>query len=73
MTSAVQAVTNGDSVLSPAIVSRLIHQMRKPVRQTISQRVVEILQMVANDTSNRDIAEAIFASEATVKTHLLYI
>ena len=36
---------------------------------TITPRELEILQLIANGMSNREIAEALFVSENTVKTH----
>jgi DNA-binding CsgD family transcriptional regulator len=34
---------------------------------------MEILRLVANETTNREIARMLFISEATVKTHLQHI
>jgi len=36
---------------------------------TITKRELEILQLIANGLSNREIAEQLFVSENTVKTH----
>ena len=44
-------------------------------RASAEQRIrfLEVLQLVASGSSNRDVAEQLFISEATVKTHLLHI
>ena len=41
--------------------------------ETLSAREVEILQLVAAGTTNREAAARLFISEATVKTHRLHI
>ncbi len=48
--------------------------MRTPtVPQTLSAREREVLALVAKGTSNRAIAQELFVSEATVKTHLAHV
>ena len=70
---AVTAAARGESVLSPGIVARLLEQVRQPDKETVSQRELEVLQLIAVGATNRDVAERLFISEATVKTHLLHI
>jgi DNA-binding NarL/FixJ family response regulator len=70
---AVRAAANGEAVLSPAIATRLIGQMRTPTQDPISQRELEVLELIAEGHSNRDTAARLFISEATVKTHLTHI
>ena len=69
----VRAVAEGKTVLSPSVAGRLVNQVRNPQRETLSQREMEILRLVAAGTTNREIARSLFISEATVKTHLLHI
>jgi DNA-binding NarL/FixJ family response regulator len=66
-------VANGESVLSLSAASRLINQVRKPSRESLSPRETEILKLIASGATNREIPTALFISEATVKTHLLHI
>jgi DNA-binding NarL/FixJ family response regulator len=70
---AVRAAARGEAVLSPAIGARLLDQVRQPVRETVTDRELEVLKLVAAGSTNREIAERLFISEATVKTHLLHI
>ncbi len=76
---AVRAAAAGQAVLSPAVASRLMSQVRTPgpgtgaVGEPLSQRELEVLELVAAGTTNREIATRLFISEATVKTHLLHI
>jgi DNA-binding NarL/FixJ family response regulator len=70
---AVRAAATGASVLAPAVASRLMGQLRAPGHETLSAREIEILEQVARGRTNKEIAAALFISEATVKTHLLHI
>ncbi len=70
---AVRAAAAGQSVLSPAVASRLLTQVRAPAADGLSERELEVLTLVARGATNRDAAQALLISEATVKTHLLHI
>lgn len=69
---AVRAAARGESVLSPAVASRLIGQLRAPTREPLSPREIEVLSLIARGHSNKDAAARLFISETTVKTHLLH-
>lgn len=70
---AVRAAYRGEAVLSPAVAGRLMGQVRAPAVDALSARELEVLRLVATGCTNRDVARALFVSEATVKTHLLHI
>lgn len=70
---AVQATAHGAAVLSPAVASRLVAQVRAPAGEALSAREREVLALIATGASNSTIAAVLFISEATVKTHLLHI
>jgi len=69
---AVRAAARGETVLSPAVASKLIGQMRRPEAEPLSQRELEVLRLVARGATNKQAAAQLFISEATVKTHLLH-
>jgi DNA-binding NarL/FixJ family response regulator len=73
MYAAIRATARGESVLSPGVASRLIGQMRAPAEEKLSSREVEVLQLVAEGASNREIANSLYISQATVKSHLIHI
>jgi DNA-binding NarL/FixJ family response regulator len=73
MYAAIRATARGESVLSPGVASRLIGQMRAPAEEKLSSREVEVLQLVAEGASNREIASSLHISQATVKSHLIHI
>jgi DNA-binding NarL/FixJ family response regulator len=70
---AVVAAARGEAVLSPAVATRLMGQVRQPAREPLSQRELEVLTLIAQGATNREAAGKLFISEATVKTHVLHI
>jgi DNA-binding NarL/FixJ family response regulator len=70
---AVEAAARGQAVLSPAVATRLMGQMRAPASDVLSQREIEVLGLIARGSTNREAAAQLFISEATVKTHLLHV
>ncbi|PXY25298.1 DNA-binding response regulator [Prauserella sp. PE36] len=70
---AVRAAARGESVLSPAVASRLLGRVRAPAEEPLSQREIEVLELVARGCTNKEAAKRLFISEATVKTHLLHL
>ena len=70
---AVRAAARGEAVLSPSVATRLIGRVRSPDAGPLSQRELEVLELVAGGNTNREAAARLFVSEATVKTHLLHI
>jgi DNA-binding NarL/FixJ family response regulator len=70
---AVEAAARGETVLSPAVASRLLGRMRGPAREALSQRELEVLTLVARGSTNKEAAKKLFISEATVKTHLIHV
>jgi DNA-binding NarL/FixJ family response regulator len=70
---AVRAAHRGEAVLSPAVAGRLMGQVRGPAQDALSARELEVLRLVAAGCTNRETAQRLFISEATVKTHLLHI
>ncbi|MDG4864031.1 response regulator transcription factor [Streptomyces sp. T-3] len=67
--AAIQAAAQGRTTLSAPVASRVMARMRSP-RPTLTERELEILGELARGLGNREIARALFISEATVKTHL---
>jgi DNA-binding NarL/FixJ family response regulator len=72
LTAAVRAAAAGESALAPVIASRLLDRMRAP-QVSLSGREIEVLELVASGRSNTEVAQALFLSETTVKSHLAHI
>ncbi|MEU6457776.1 response regulator transcription factor [Streptomyces sp. NPDC047065] len=67
--AAIHAAAQGRTALSGPVASRVMANMRRP-RPSLTDRERDILAQLATGLGNREIARALFISEATVKTHL---
>ncbi|MFD9665486.1 response regulator [Rhodococcus sp. NPDC059968] len=70
--AAVRGAAAGQSVLSPPVASRLLQQMQRPA-EALTPREAELLTLLAEGMTNKELGKALFISEATVKTHLVHI
>jgi DNA-binding NarL/FixJ family response regulator len=79
--AAVRIVAEGEALLSPRVTKRLIEQFVEqgvpeaatapnPALDTLTDRENEVLQAVARGLSNAEIADELFMSHATAKTHV---
>ena len=78
---AVRVIAGGEALLAPAITRRLIaefarlrpRQVRPEALSELTPRETEILGLVAEGLSNREIAERLVLSDETVKTHVSHV
>jgi DNA-binding NarL/FixJ family response regulator len=77
--SAIRLVAAGESLLAPSVTRRLIEAyIAQPEQRTVapdgldelSPRELEVLTHIARGSNNREIAEALYLSPLTVKTHV---
>ncbi|MEU1020160.1 response regulator transcription factor [Streptomyces sp. NPDC005898] len=80
--AAVAAVGCGDALFAPSVTRRLVEAFARqgarsgggeeppPDLAALTLREVEVLKLIARGLTNADIAERLYISEATVKTHL---
>lgn len=73
LVAAVRATYRGESVLAPSVATRLVTQLHAPAQESLSDRELEVLALIAQGLTNREAAARLFISEATVKTHLVHI
>ncbi len=69
---AIFAVISGGSVLSPSVTRSLLTTLSQPVdaSSSLSDREIEILELVATGATNKNIAKALFLSMRTVEAHI---
>jgi DNA-binding NarL/FixJ family response regulator len=72
---AVRAAVRDESVLHPAVAAKVVARVAqlppaKPLVDPLSEREREVLRLLAQGNSNREIAAALFLAEGTVKNHV---
>ena len=75
---AVRAVANGDALLSPGVTRRLIGEFANKTRESrpapaldvLTDREREVMALVAEGLTNDEIAERLYVSPTTAKTHV---
>jgi DNA-binding NarL/FixJ family response regulator len=70
---AVRSTAQGKPYLAPSVASRLMSRVRSQDADAMSPREVEVLSLVSEGASNKEIARHLRLSEATIKSHLLHI
>ena len=79
LTAAIHTVAAGEALLSPSVTRRVIDRMAAqpvigeptdPRLDELTPREREVLELIAQGLSNREIAEALVVEETTVKTHV---
>lgn len=79
--AAIRVVASGDALLAPSVTRRVIERFaERPAPNAaikglddLTERESEVLKLLARGLSNTEIAEKLFLSEATVKTHVSHI
>jgi DNA-binding NarL/FixJ family response regulator len=70
---AIRSAAAGEAALASRVASRLMNRMRAPGEEALTAREIEVISLVARGQTNKEIANALYLSEATIKTHLLHV
>jgi NarL family two-component system response regulator LiaR len=75
LVEAIHQAHRGESSLHPAIARKLLQELSDPSAQatgidSLTDREIEVLQLVARGHTNREISTQLAISEATVRTHV---
>jgi DNA-binding NarL/FixJ family response regulator len=74
LTDALARLHEGESVVDPTIVSRLVNRARPASRlDELTKREREVLALIAEGRSNKGICERLFLSPKTVEAHVKHI
>ncbi len=69
---AVKSAAAGQTALAPEVAARLMGRIQNP-QPSLSNREIQLVELLATGMSNRAMSKELFISEATVKTHLVHI
>jgi len=72
---AIRSVYAGEPSLAPTIARKLMRELQQPpnlppAEQPLSEREVQVLRLVAQGLSNKEIADRLVVSERTVRAHV---
>ncbi|MCL7454344.1 MAG: response regulator transcription factor [Anaerolineae bacterium] len=75
LVQAIHQVHEGQPSLEPSIALKLLHELsqtpkRTPIPDPLSERELEVLRLLAQGKSNREIADLLVITELTVRTHV---
>ena len=71
LADALRRIAEGESVLDPTIVARLVHRPReRDPLVDLTERELEVLALIAEGRSNQGIGTALFLSPKTVESHI---
>ncbi|MGC9397486.1 MAG: response regulator, partial [Anaerolineae bacterium] len=75
LVQAIRQIYRGESSLHPVIARKVLQEIahpadRPPTPNPLTEREVEVLMLVAQGLSNQDIAEKLYITDATVRTHV---
>lgn len=68
----VRDAAKGESVLSRQVASKIMGRMNNPMT-ALTAREIEVLSLVSQGKSNREIGKKLFLTEATVKSHMGHV
>jgi NarL family two-component system response regulator LiaR len=75
LVQAIREVHEGQPSLEPSIALKMLQELshppqRPPTPEPLSERELEVLRLLAQGKSNREIADQLFIAELTVRTHV---
>jgi DNA-binding NarL/FixJ family response regulator len=70
LAAAIATVCRGDAHFEPSVQRRLVDAVRPSGPAGLTPREADVLRLIAGGRSNVEIAERLYISQATVKTHI---
>ena len=83
LAEAIRVAARGETFLQPSVAAKVVAEFARlsrktvatanPVIEPLSEREIEVLRLIAQGASNREIASSLFLAEGTVKNHVTNI
>lgn len=84
LADSIRRTTRGDSILDPSVAAKVVQEFSRVsslvggtssevLPDPLSEREIELLRLIASGSNNKEIAEALFITEGTVKNHITHI
>jgi DNA-binding NarL/FixJ family response regulator len=70
---AVRGAARGEITLAPGVAEKVARRLADPAGRSLSLREMEVLGQASRGRSNKEIADALHITEATVKSHFVHI
>jgi DNA-binding NarL/FixJ family response regulator len=74
---AIEAASKGEATLDPSLTQRVFNEMRRAIQNeekaaftNLTPQEMQVLSLIAEGKTNREIAEALFLSEGTVRNYV---
>jgi DNA-binding NarL/FixJ family response regulator len=84
LAESLRATARGESILDPSVAAKVVQEFSRvssmvpaasseALPEPLSERELELLGLIASGLNNKEIGEALFITEGTVKNHITHI
>jgi DNA-binding NarL/FixJ family response regulator len=84
LAESIRVTVRGESILEPSVAAKVVQEFSRVsslvggissevLPEPLSEREIELLRLIASGSNNKEIAEALFITEGTVKNHITHI
>jgi DNA-binding NarL/FixJ family response regulator len=70
---AIRGAARGEVILAPGVAEKMTRRLMTASDNALSMREIEVLELASRGNSNKDIADQLHITEATVKSHFVHI
>ncbi|HNO95055.1 MAG TPA: response regulator transcription factor [Anaerolineales bacterium] len=70
---AIRSAARGEVIFAPSVAAKLAKRLTNTLDRSLSHREIEVLILAARGDSNKEIANKLHITEATVKSHFVHI